>query len=191
MNKKSLKTLLFFGLMLFILNGCSTQDNQSGSLDYEQTKKLVVDILKTDDGKKALKEVLADESLKQELVLNDSVVNEAVGTTLVSDKGKDFWKKAFEDPKFAEAFATSMKEQYEKLQKDLLKDPEYRKGLMEILHDPEMEKELTELLKSTDYRDHLKEVVTETIESPLYQAKIQDILLKAAEETSKKKEEGE
>jgi len=188
-EKKSLVTLLFFPFILFILNGCSTQESKS--LDYDETKKLVVDILKTDDGKKALKEVLADESLKQELVINDKVVNEAITTTLVSDKGKDFWKKAFEDPKFVEAFATSMKDQYMEMQKDLLKDPDYRKNLIEILHDPEMEKELTELLKSADYRDHLKEVVTETLDSPLYQAKIQEILLKAATEKAKDKKDKE
>ena len=41
------------------------------------------------------------------------------------------------------------------------------------------------LLKSNEYRDHVKQVVTETLESPLYQTKLQELLLKAAEEQSK------
>ena len=32
-----------------------------GKIDYEQTKKMVVDILKTDDGKKAIQELMADD----------------------------------------------------------------------------------------------------------------------------------
>ncbi|MEH7549669.1 GerD family protein, partial [Neobacillus vireti] len=41
-------------------------------------------------------------------------------------------------------------------------------------------------LKSKEYREHLQKVITETIDSPLYKAKIQELLLKAAEEASKK-----
>lgn len=183
----SLLILTFSGLTI----GCSTQNQAGQNMDYEQTKKMVVDILKTDDGKKALKEVLADEALKQELVLDNTVVSDSITTTLVSDQGKQFWQKAFEDPKFAETFAKSMKDQNETLQKNLLKDPDYRKALIEILHDPDLEKEYADLLKSNEYREHIKTVITETIESPIFQAKIQEILLKAAEEQGKKQDSKE
>jgi spore germination protein D len=46
MKKKWL--LLIFGLLL--LAGCAPQDQGVRDMDYEQTKKMVVDILKTDDG---------------------------------------------------------------------------------------------------------------------------------------------
>lgn len=189
MKKISIFPLLF--ICLIFINACSTQEQGRGMMDYDQTKKMIVDILKTDDGKKALKEVLQDEQIKKELVLDNAVVSDSIESTLVSDKGKEFWQKAFEDPKFAETFAKSMKEQNETLQKDLLKDPEYRKMVIEIMHDPELEKELTNLLKSTEYREHLQKVITETIEAPTFQAKIQEILLKAAEEQAKKSKEGE
>ena len=74
-----------------------------------------------------------------------------------------------------------------------MNDPEYRGKLIEVLKDPELTKEMSDLLKSNEYREHLKQVVTETIESPLYQTKIQELLLKAADEKAKgggeKKEE--
>ena len=54
-----------------------------------------------------------------------------------------------------------------------------------------MEKEVTDILKSKEYREHLKKVMTETFESPLFQAKIQDILLKAAAEIDEKSRERE
>ncbi|MCU9615179.1 spore germination lipoprotein GerD [Caldibacillus lycopersici] len=186
MKKKSLIVLLLFCLTIFA-NGCSTQNN-AAEVDYDETKKMVVDILKTDDGKKALKEVLADEELKQELVMDNTVVADSIAKTLVSDKGKEFWKTSFEDPDFVKAYAESMKTENENLLKGLIKDPEYRTMLVEVLHDPELETELSDLLKSTDYRKHLQSVITETIESPLYQAKIQEILLKAASEQNKKEE---
>jgi len=183
MFKKQIIPLLFVSFS--ILAGCSTQAQGVEEMDYDQTKKMVVDILKTDDGKKVLKEVLTEEPFKSELVMDNTIVNEAIKTTLLSDKGKEFWKSAFKDPEFSKAFADSMAEENQALLKNLLNDPEYRSKLIEILHDPELEKELADLLKSNEYRKHLKSVISETFESPEYQAKIQDILLKAAKEEKK------
>ena len=66
---------------------------------------MVVDILKTDDGKKAIQEVMSDEKLKEKLVMDHAVVTETIEKTLTSEKGTEFWKKTFEDPKFAESIA--------------------------------------------------------------------------------------
>ena len=87
-------------------------------MDYEETKKMVVDILKTDDGKKAIKEIMSDDEMKSELILNEKVVTDTISKTLTSEKGVEFWKKAFEDPKFAETMANSMKDSNEKLLKE-------------------------------------------------------------------------
>ena len=64
-----------------------------------------------------------------------------------------------------------------------MKDPEYQGMLQDVLKDPAMEKEVLTVLKSKEYRTYLQKIMTETFDSPLYQSKIQDILLKAAEET--------
>ena len=192
MIMKRIFLFLLLILAIFFTTSCA-QDQAStrGKLDYEETKKMVVDILKTDDGKKALQEVLSDEKLKERLVMDHAVVTETVEKTLTSEKGIEFWKKTFEDPKFAESIAKTMQKENEQLLKNLMNDPEYRGKMIEILKDPELGKEVTNLLKSNEYRDHVKQVVTETLESPLYQTKIQELLLKAAEEQSKggKKEE--
>ena len=97
---------------------------------------MVVDILKTDDGKKAIQEVMCDEKLKQELSMDQAVVTETIQTTLTSDKGTEFWKKSFEDPKFAESVAKTMEKENEQLLKKLMDDPEYRSKVMELLKDP-------------------------------------------------------
>ncbi|MGR3766521.1 spore germination lipoprotein GerD [Rossellomorea sp. NS-SX7] len=180
-------------LTVLLLTACGGGGDTGGSkMDYEETKKMVVDILKTDDGKKAIQEVMKDEKMKAELIMDQGVVKDTISKTLTSDKGTEFWKKAIEDPKFAESMAKSMKDGNEKLLKDLMKDPEYQGMMMDLMKDPEFQKELTEALKSKEYREHLQKVILETFESPLFKAKIQDILLKAAEEAGggKESEEG-
>ncbi|APH06613.1 spore germination lipoprotein GerD [Bacillus weihaiensis] len=172
-------TLTIFGVFS---TGCAPREESSGQMDYEETKKMVVDILKTDDGKKALQEVMKDEEMMQTLIMDQNVVKQTIEETLTSEKGTEFWKKVFEDPKFVESFATSIKDEHEKVIKELMKDPDYQKMLMEIFQDPEMEKSMVTAVKSQDFRKHLQDVIMETLSSPLYKAKIQDTLLKAAEE---------
>lgn len=186
-------SLLVFSCFILII-GCAPREQGNQKLDYEETKKMVVDILKTDEGKKAIEEMLTDEKMKQNLVINQDIVTKSIQDTLLSEDGITFWKKNFEDPKFVETFAKSMQEQHEKVIKDLMKDPEYQKMMIEILKNPEMEEAMVEVLRSQEMRAHIQTVITETIESPLFKAKMQDLLIKGAEEIQankdKKKEEG-
>lgn len=176
-----MKTRVAFLLtsLFIICSGCSS-DNTSNEADYEKTKKMVVDILKTDDGKKAIKEILSDESLKGELIMNQDIVTKTIEDTLVSKKGKKFWEKAFEDPKFTAAYAKALKTEHKRLMKDLTKDPAYRGMIVEIMKEPELEKEFTKLLKTNEMRKLYKDLIMETGESPLVQAKMEDLLMKAA-----------
>ncbi|MFT4415766.1 spore germination lipoprotein GerD [Fredinandcohnia humi] len=192
--KKWMSLLLILSLVL-ITFGCAPANVEQGQLDYEETKKMVVDILKTDDGKKAIEEIMADEKLKQNLVMDQTVVKQSIQETLTSENGIEFWKKTFEDTKFVEDFAKSMQKEHEKLLKDLMKDPDYQSMIMDIMKNPEVEEQMVNVIKGQDFRKHLQGVVSETLESPLYKAKIEDILIKAAEgqqkEENAKKEEGE
>jgi spore germination protein D len=152
---------------------------------------MVVDILKTDDGKKALQEVMKDEEMKQVLVMDQKIITETIQSTLTSEKGTKFWQKVFEDPKFVESFATSLQEEHEKVIKSLMKDPEYQKLLIGIFQDPEMQKTMQTSIKSQEFRKHLQDVILETLSSPLYKVKIQETLLKAAEEAGQQQSGGE
>lgn len=187
--KKWIRIVLPASLLL-LAAGCAPTETGGGQVDYEETKKMVVDILKTDDGKKAIQEVMGDDGMKEKLIMDQPVVTDTIEKTLTSDKGMDFWKKSFEDPKFAESVAKSMKEENEKLLKNLMKDPEYKGMMIEVMKDPELEKELTNVLKSKEYREHLQKVMTETFESPLFKAKLQALIVKAAEEIPTQKPEG-
>lgn len=181
------KPLLLICLLSFI-TGCSDTATQSGQVNYEETKKMVVDILKTDDGKKAIQEVMTDDKLKQQLVMDQTVVKDTIEQTLTSDKGVEFWKRAFSDPKFSAGIAKSMKTENQTLLKDLMNDPEYRGMMIEVLKEPELQKEVTDILKTKDYRDQMQKIVSDTFESPLFKAKIQDLLIKAADEVKSGKQ---
>jgi spore germination protein D len=187
--KMFLPALILVLLTGSALAGCAPVETSGEEMDYDATKKMVVDILKSDDGKKAIEDLMKEDGIKEALIMEQSVVSETIEKTLVSEEGTEFWKKQFEDPKFAESFSMSMKTEHEKLLKDLMKDPEYRGMVVEVLKDPELEKELINILKSTEYRQHMQAVMTETFESPLFQAKIQDLIIKASEEINKQQDQ--
>ncbi|OIK14381.1 spore gernimation protein GerD [Bacillus sp. MUM 116] len=174
--------LLLLPIMMLLSSCASTDTSSGGQVDYDQTKKMVVDILKTDDGKKAIQEVMSDDKMKEKLVMDQKMVSQTIEQTLTSDKATTFWKKTFSDPKFAQGVAKNMRSENEKLLKDLMNDPQYRGMMIQVFKEPEIQKELADALKSKEYREHLQKVIAETIESPLFKAKMQELLLKAAED---------
>lgn len=71
------------------------------------------------------------------------------------------------------------------LMKTLLKDPEYQAGVIEIMKNPEVEKMMLQTMKSKEYRQYLQQVLTEAAESPLFQAKMIDIISKGIKKAEK------
>jgi spore germination protein D len=142
---------------------------------------MVVDILQTEDGKRALKEILAGEELKQELVIESEMVKDSIRETLSSDQGTEMWSKLFEDPEFVKGYAESMGEEQEKMMKNLMNDSEYQQQMLDLMQNPQIEEQMINVLKGQQFRSHLEETIQQTLETPVFQAKIQEILLKAAE----------
>lgn len=121
-----LTVLPIFGLLLILMSACAGGNAQGSEAEYDTTKKMVVDILQTEEGKKAIQEIITNGQLKQELVMESDTVKQAISETLTSDKGTEMWTKLFEDPKFVEGYAKSMSEQQKKLMKSLMQDSEYQ-----------------------------------------------------------------
>ncbi|GER67216.1 germination protein GerD [Weizmannia acidilactici] len=169
------------------LAACSGNAAMGGQTDYNQTKKMVIDILKTDEGKKALQDIITSDDMKKNLVIDQAYVKETIEKTLTSQKGMDFWKESMKDPKFAEAVAKSMKTENKALLKSLMKDPDYQAMMIDVLKDPVYEKEVRNMLKSKEMRKTMQSVVVDTFNDPLFKAKMEDSLRKAAKETDGKK----
>lgn len=176
-------------LLLTLISACADQSSSSEP-HYENTKKMVVDLLKTDDGKKAIQQILSEDELKQAIIMDQAIVKQTIQETLTSEKGKEFWQSVMKDPEFAKTFAESLQKENEKLLKTLMKDPEYQEMMMTILKDPEMEKVFFDLTKSKEYRKQTMTVMSEALESPYFAAKINEILSKVTKEQLEKKDEG-
>lgn len=177
------------GLAMILMSACGGGSSPGKEAEYDTTKKMVVDILQTEDGKKALREIMTDEKMKQELVIESDVVKKSINETLTSEKGAEMWTKLFKDPKFVEGYVKSMSDEQKKLMKNLMNDADFQKQMLELLQNPEMTDQILQVLKSQQFRAHLEETIQQTLETPLFQAKIQEILLKAAEEQAKQKDE--
>lgn len=187
---KTIKVSLLLLIMVCLTSCSSNTASGGGQMDYDTTKKMVVDILKTDEGKNAIQDIMSDEAMKQKLVMDQKVVSAAIQQTLTSDKAVSFWKQTFSDPKFAQQVAANMKTENEKLLKGLMNDPEYRNMMVEVFKEPEIQKEMTDALKSKNYREHLQTVISETMQSPLFKAKMEDLVLKATSGLNKKSSSG-
>lgn len=189
---RNLFLIVGFTALLFVYTGCANETQKD--LDYEQTKKMMIDILQTDEGKKALLDIISDDKLKQHLVIESDVVKETISETLVSKDGKDMWKELFADPKFIDSFYTSIADEQEKMFKHLMKDADFQKQMIDLLQNPEMSEQTIKLLKSQQFRKHLETVIIETIDNPVYRAKLQKELNDKgsddAKEEEKKQDEG-
>ena len=179
------KSILGIAICFLTLAGCSETKTETHEENYSDTKKIIVDVLKSDEGKKAIEDILKDKSVKTELIMNQEEVTKTIETALTSDKEKKFWEDSFKDSKFVEALAKGLEPSHKQILKDLMSDPEYMALLTNVLKDSEMTKEFTEIMKGKEFRKELQSLLTEIIDSPLYKAKIEEILLKAADQKSK------
>ncbi|MEY8351005.1 spore germination lipoprotein GerD [Bacillus cereus] len=182
---KRMLLILVSSLLFIILTACAQGKEAKAELDYDQTKKMIIDILKTDQGKKAIQDVLTDEKMKQALILDETVVKKTIEDAMVSEKGQQLWEKLFKDPEFSTKFAKGIEKEQTALMKTLLKDPEYQAGVIEIMKNPEVEKIMLQTMKSKEYRQYLQQVLTETAENPLFQTKMIDIISKGIEKAEK------
>src|SRR5690625_1893826 len=168
---------LFFVILIF-LSSCANE-NSHKELDYDQTKKMVVDILQTDEGKKTVRDLINDDKMKQLLIMDSDDIKNAVTNTLNSNESKKMWKELFEDPEFATSFSETFGDEQQNLFKHLMNDATFQKQMIDLLKNPEMTEQNLQLLKSQQFREHLEEVILETLNSTIFQEKIQKALQKS------------
>lgn len=144
-------------------------------------KKVFTDAIQTEDGKKALREILETQPFRDLLVLEHTEVQTAIEQTLLSEKASEFWQQTLTDAKMKEAFAKSIQKELKTIQKDLLKDAAYQEELINFFDQPDMQKQIESILKGATMRKELEKVVQETIENPLMQSKWQELIRKSGE----------
>ncbi|MDS9472042.1 spore germination lipoprotein GerD [Sporosarcina pasteurii] len=179
-------------IVIFLLAGCTQPPQATPSFD--EIKKMMKDAIQTEEGKKALRQILTEDDFRELLVLEQPEVKKSIEETLLSKQGEDFWKQAFDDPKFAEKIAKSMKDQQEDVMKQLMGDASFQKQLEEFFGQPDMQKQLESIMKSSTMKEQYEKAIEETINSPLLQTKWEKLIQEAGKGDSKKekgKEEGQ
>lgn len=175
--------------LTLLLISCSPQERPSDTMDYQETKQMVLDILKTEDGKKAVQDMMKDPEFKKEVAISDTTVTKAVGQAIHDQS--DQMQKFFQDPKVAANFAKATQKQHKQLLKQLMKDPEYQRMLAEVMNNPDFEKQMTDLMKTEPYRKQLMVMMTEALDNPIFKEKYMKLMIKANEEALKSKKQGD
>jgi spore germination protein D len=179
-------------LIVLILTSCGSN---SAALqgNYKDTKSMVLDILKTEDGKKAIKEATdsgegGGKNGTQMKILSAGDTQQlqmAVKDVLTDANNTKFLQQMMTDPKFAGDFAKAIQKEHKQLQKDLMKDPEYQKAMIDLMKNPEAERILLDAMKSQQYRQQMMSVIQESMQSPLFRADMINLMKKAIEEQLK------
>lgn len=185
-TRKSPIIIAFIMIFVIVSVGCNAfKQNESANPDYKELKQMVIDILQTEDGKKAIKETIEDPKLKKNMVLEDKEVEQIIQKELLSPENKEKLKSMYEDPKFAAELAKALQKENEKLIKDLMKDPEYRKSLLEVMNEKEFKEMIMGIMKSNEYRAQMMTVIKESLQSPLFKEDLMKLMEEANKEALK------
>lgn len=184
MLKKLWQTGCVFGVAIAVLTACGSSPQSAPS--YQETKKMVIDILKTDDGKKAVHEILSDEKPIKQKVLDNPAAQEAIVKALTDDKAKESWSHVLSDPDFQNKLSKAMQKEQGDLLKKMMNDPAYQQMMMNVLSAPHMQSEYLSLMKTKPYREQMQKVIMQTVSSPLFASQVQDAIKKVINEEIKK-----
>lgn len=175
--------------LLFATAGCGAGGSAGAEAGgatqqgYGTTKQMVVDILHSPEGKEAVTQMLQDPSTKQKIVVSETDVGKAVEKTLQNSKSQSFLSEQAKDPKFAAALSKAVQPELIKLQKQLMKDPEYQKDMLVLLESPDFTKNLQSLMQSPQFRGQIMKVMTDALQTPSFRMQFQDSLKKAVAES--------
>lgn len=181
-------------ILILLLSSCATPQSSSGP-DYKEIKSMVIDILKTEEGKKAIEEVQKSGEQNSGKIMQmlsspeGQQIKIAVKEVLTDPAYPEQLKQMMTDPKFAGEFAKAVQKENEEIHKHLMKDPEYQTLLLEVMKHEDFKKIILEVLKSKEYRQQSMTIMKEAIENPLFRVELMDMMKKVLEEESKPKEE--
>lgn len=192
-------------IMLMILTSCGPETTSSGQ-QYKDGKEMVLDILKSEDGKKAIKSALNQDEggeggggsssgggssgggMKTLNTADTEQLKLTVKEVIVNPENGKFLQSMMTDPKFAGDFAKAIKNENKQLHMQLIKDPDYQRDLLQVMKNQEFETIVMDALKSVKMRQQMRMVVQDTMQNPMFKAELVDLLKKAVEEHLKEAE---
>lgn len=176
------------GLTLTLVSCSPASDGNAGGgqMSYKEVKSMVIDILGSEDGQKAVEKATASDkstlSIKSMNPQDQLRVRMAVKDLLTSPQYSSILSNLMTDTKFAGEFAKAVSKDNKQIHKDLMKDPSYQKDLTEMFKGPEMQKILVDSMKTSDVRKVINNSVTEAIQNPLFKLEMMKMLQTAVKE---------
>lgn len=198
MKRKWLRVIPTVILTILVSSCGSDSSSKAQGTDYNQTKTIVMDILKSDDGKKAVLNASQStgggggaqtlgqgQSQIKLLSSGDSLqLQMAVKDVLTAQENSKFLQDMMKDPKFAGDFAKAIQPQMKQMNKDLLKDPQYQTLMIDVMKNPDHEKMILDVMKTAPYRQQMMTVIQESMQSPLFRADLLELLKSAIAQQS-------
>ncbi len=184
--------------VFLLLTACGSDSQAGGMQNYKDTKSMVLDILESEEAKKAIKKASEEQgseggggAIKLLNTPEGKQIQVAVKDVLTDPSYPKHLEKMMTDPKFAGEFAKAVSKDNKQLHKDLMKDPEYQTMLVEVMKNPEFEKILLDTLKGKAYRKQAMTVFQEALENPLFKTELMELMKKVMEEEAKPKKKEE
>ncbi|MFB5678906.1 spore germination lipoprotein GerD [Paenibacillus terreus] len=187
-----------------VLSGCGSEQNYSSppQPSYKEMKTMVVDILKSDEGKKAVEEAMTSGSgassgggsggtMGMKMLMSSSASGDlktAVKDTLTSPEYQKEFEKIMTDPAFAGEFAKAINKQNKELHMQLIKDPTYQKSVREMLRSPEVSTMMLDMTKTPEYRKQTMTIMQEAMQNPLFRLEVMSLLKNVVHEELQPKE---
>ncbi|MGO4532764.1 spore germination lipoprotein GerD [Paenibacillus sp. 2TAF8] len=204
-----------FGLSVMLAGCGSDQSSSPPQGSYKEMKTMVVDILKSDEGKKAVEEALTGQSssggsgggggsedggasgggsgtvgMKMLMPMQSSEqIRIAVKDTITAPEYQKEFEKIMTDPQFAGEFAKAINGQSKQLHMQLIKDPTYQKSIGDIMKSPEVSKMFMDMTKTPEYRKQTMTVMQEVMQNPLFRMEVLTLLKKVVQEELQPKTE--
>ncbi|KHF33860.1 spore germination lipoprotein GerD [Paenibacillus sp. JTLBN-2024] len=178
---------IIFGLTT-VLSGCGSEPSYAPPQgDYKEMKTMVVDILKSDEGKKAVEDALKQggggssggsggPGMQMMTMQATDQIRTAVKDTITSPEYKKEFEKIMTDPQFAGDFAKAISTQNKQLHMQLIKDPTYQKAISDIMKSPEVMKMFLDLTKTPEYRKQSMTVMQEAMQNPMFKMEVMSLL---------------
>lgn len=188
MKPVDIRSIAMIFVLVTTLTACGSESSSSSPMGYKEMKSMVVDILKSDDGKKAVEEALSNPSseggssgggilgMKMLSSASSEEIQTAVKDTITSPEYTKEIEKIMKDPKFAGDFAKAINSQSKQLHMELIKDPTYQKAVADIMKSPEISKMFLDLTKTSDFRKQTMTVMNEAMQNPLFKMEVMELL---------------
>ena len=182
---------------MFLMASCGQEHQSSSQVNYNEVKSMVVDILKTEDGQKAIQEAAQKSTETQTHVMQILATGQgqqlqmAVKEVMSDPAYAAALKETMIDPRFAGDFAKAITKENTELHKKLIKDPEYQQAMIDIFKDPQIQAMILQTMKSNEYRQQVMSIMKDAIQSPLFQQELLKLMEKALEEQAKPKSDAE